>query len=371
LTTDKAKRWLWAFTLLFWCIPYFHARLSSENFGTTIFLYALVMLLERLDGKAGFVSLFVSGFLFGLAFVCRFQLSFMLVGLLAWLLFIKKIPVGYYVKTIAGFIVALGLGALVDKWLYGQWTLSWWNYLYQNFFENKASNYGESPFYFYAGEALLQLIPPFSLVIVAALIGFWIRFRKHILTWITMPFILLHFFVAHKELRFLFPALNFLPAMIVIYFHSLREKDTPLLRFLRHKGFLRFAITVNVLLLCFFTFKPADETSASLKQIYNHVKGGNPVLYYDEKNPYNNNAGLNYFRNNKIQTVAIKADTLVRAVKGDEYYFSEKFGEADPLVKNGKTFVRIYSNFPDWFSHFNFNGWLDRAVTYSIYKRQD
>lgn len=364
--TAKEKKWLWWFGLLFWCIPYFHARASSENLSATLFLFSAVLVLKALKVQRAAWRFLGSGLLAGMAFNCRFQLGFMVAGFLLWLWYVQKTRGWNLVAYKAGLLLALGLGALSDRWLYGSWTFSSWNYLYQNFFENKASNYGESPVYFYFAEALLQLIPPFSLLILLALVGFWFRFRTHYLTWITLPFVALHFFVAHKELRFLFPLLNFIPVMVLLFYRQLPETQT-LKKLATHTWLVKSAIAVNVLLLLFFTFKPADDTSKQLERIYALVKGPAPVLYYEDTNPYNNQASLHYFRNPEIKTEQL-LPLNSQALAGNAYLYSEKFNEPDTLQRNGKTFVRIYRNFPAWVSYTNFNGWLERAGAYSIYK---
>lgn len=370
IQSNKLKSWLWWAGLLFWCFPYFHARFSAENFSSTLFTFGLVVLLKAIRTNNNLLSYFFSGSLFGIAFHCRFQMSFMIAGLMAWLLFVNKTSLKLLVVLFVGIVLALGLGALSDNWLYGHWTLSWWNYLDLNLFQNKASQFGEQPIYFYLEQYFLQLIPPFSLAIVFCILAFWIKFKTHLLTWTTLPFILLHFFVAHKELRFLFPVLNFLPFMIILYFQSLKESSHRFVLFFKRNAWLRFAVVVNIGALCAFTFMPADNISYSFKKIYDLVEGEDPVLYYSGTNPYNNAAALNYFRNSAIQTVSLDSDTL--NIKGREvYYLSDKFNEGKTLMKNNKIFERIYSNFPDWFSYLNFNGWLDRSVCFSIYKQSN
>jgi phosphatidylinositol glycan class B len=376
IVSERARLWLWAFSLLFWCLPYFHVRLSSENFGITLFIYGLAMALNPSYGRNP-IYLLLAGFLFGMAFVCRFQIGFMVAGLFAWLLVIKRQTFTYYISLVLGVLLALALGILVDKWLYGQWTISWWNYLYQNFVENKASIYGREPLYYYITESLLQLVPPFSLIAIAALFGFWTKFRSHVLTWITLPFIVLHFFVAHKELRFLFPVLNFLPLIVLLYFQFIlsnvsgkRGFLTAFLKGLKNQKFIKTVVAINTLLLCYFTFKPADETSQALLQIYNNVEGDRPVLFYQGTNPYNEQASLNYFRNPRISTVPIDSATVAPKAYDRAYFFSYVCGGPDTVTLLAGKFRRIYSSYPAWIRLFNFNGWADRVNCYTIFRKE-
>ena len=370
IVSNSAKLWLWAFGLLFWCLPYFHARFSSENFSETIFIWALLLVLKPKAIKSPYVSFLTAGLLFGIAFVCRFQLCFMILGVFGWLMFFRKTKILFFISCFIGIIFALGVGLLVDYWLYGKWTLSWWNYLDLNLFQNKASVFGSEPFYFYFEQAFLQLIPPFSLIIIFCVIAFWLKFKTHFITWVTLPFILLHFFVNHKELRFLFPVLNFLPFMLIYYFEAVPLSQNKSLLFIKTKRFMRFAVIVNIIALCYYTLKPASNSIQTLNKIYDLVKGASPVLLFDASDPYNNLASLHYFRNPAITTVDLKTDSIKR-MNIPLYYFSEKFNESEHIVVQDQTFIKIYSNFPSWFQYLNFNGWLGRAGTYSIYRRQD
>ena len=371
IISQKLKLWLWAFTLLFWCLPYFHVRFSSENFSATIFVFALAILLPKLNSNLNFWMYLLVGIFLGISFLSRFQISFFIIGLFAWLFFIQKIHSKNLLIIFIGLLMALGIGILADYWLYGEFTLSWWNYLNLNLFKDKASTFGKEPIYFYLTEALVQLIPPFSLLIIFSSFAFWKTNRLHVITWLTLPFILLHSFVSHKELRFLFPVLNFLPFMMVVYFQSRENSKVKFNLFLKKPNLLYFAIVVNFSLLVFFTFKPADNNSNALKAIFDNVKGENPILFYESNNPYNNAGALNYFRNKKINTIKLTPDSLINSNVKDRYYFSEKFNEGETILKNNKKFACIYSNFPTWFSYLNFNGWLDRSFTFSIYKQQN
>lgn len=368
MLSDKLKKTLWICGLFFWCIPYFHARFSSENFATTLFIFGLICILNVSRTKTALLSYALAGFLFGISFLCRFQMSFMIAGFFAWLLFNQRVQLKWLMLCCTSFVLALGIGLLADKWLYGELTFSWWNYLDLNLFQDKASAFGKEPLYYYFGEALLQLIPPFSIFILVAIVLFCIKNTKHFITWMFIPFIALHVLVSHKELRFLFPALNFLPFMVLYYIQMEQTKPSRFFKLSAKKWILKTAIAVNTLLLIFYTFKPADDTSYALKKIYDLGKGKNAVLFFEEKNPYNNQASLHYFRNPNIETMPLSQGSLASKYDKSVFYFSEKFSEGDIILKNGKVFLRIYSNFPDWFKYLNFNGWLDRSFTFSIYR---
>lgn len=354
--------------LLFWLLPYFHVRFSSESFSTVLFLGAFIIIRGGTN-KLGWVRFPVSGILAGLAFEARFQMSFMIAGYFLWMLFIERQSLIKMVSFLVGICTAIALGCLIDFWLYGEWTLSWWQYLEQNLFEGKASHFGKEPLYYFFTEGILQLIPPFSLVLIGSIVLFWWRFPRHVITWMTLPFVLLHLPVAHKEIRFLMPLLAFMPFMVIYYFESLSETEHLVLKFIRSPGFLRFAVIFNTLALLFICLKPADSSTQRLEKIYTHAEGDSALLLFDKDNPYELGS-LHYFRKASVRTDYIPAD-LSALQRQNLYLFSES--DQQPLYKiiGDRVFYKVYCNFPDWFNYLNFNGWVERAGRYSIYKYSD
>ena len=360
---EKHRNWFWFLGLLTWCMPYFHARFSSENFSATLFLFGLFLLLRPL--KNNLPGLFFGGVLLGLAFISRFQAGFMIAGLMGWCFYTKRFRSNEILTLIAGGIAALGLGFLLDRWLYGVWTCSWWNYLDLNLFQDRASAFGREPWYYYLAEATLQLIPPFSVLVIIALFVFWIKKRTHVITWITVPFIVLHVFVAHKELRFLFPVLSFLPFVVMHLVQDIRASEENRPRW--QKLFIGFFLFVNTVLLLVVLFKPADNISHMLKKVYDLTATEAAVMYFEQADPYDKAAALHFFHNPGLVTRHI-SDTA--QVKPDvrSFYFSERYGEGPVIFKNGKVFTRVYTNFPSWFSYINVNNWLSRAYSFSVYR---
>ncbi len=364
--SENIKKLLWIFGLLFWCMPYFHARFSSENFSASIFVMGLVLLFN--SNKTILLRHYLfAGILFGLAFCIRFQIVFFLIGLGAWLICVQKIKWKPMLLLSFGFMMALFVGYCSDAWLYNLNTLSWWNYLSENLFAGKANQFGTSPFYFYFSETFLQLIPPFSLLLLAAFIFYFLKRPKNEISWICFPFILLHILVPHKELRFLFPLLYFMPIVFCEYMAHLNSDESKLKKIIQSKAFVNLSLVVNGILLIFFTLKPADDETLIYKKIYDVVQGEQAILLYENRNPYNQQAGLNYFRKPEIQTIDM-AQKKADLNNQNTYFFQDGFTEKDLIIKQSKVYVRVYSNFPNWIVYFNFNGWLQRANVFSIYK---
>jgi phosphatidylinositol glycan class B len=283
------------------------------------------------------------------------------------MLIIKKEKFRSFLALALGVLLSIGLSVFIDHWLYDEWVLSSWNYLDQNLFHNKASQFGTEPWYYFFSEGFVQLIPPFSIVIIVCLFLFWGKFPRHWITWVTLPFLLFHIPVAHKEIRFLMPLLVFVPFMCVAVFDAISEKQNRILKFIRSNGFVKFTLTFNALALVFVCLKPADSSTQRLISIYNEVDGEQALLLFDKDNPYELGS-LHYFRKATVRTDYIPEN--MNTLQNENVYL---FSEADdqPIYKiiNTKVFYKTYCNFPDWFNYLNFNGWVERAGRYSIYKR--
>ena len=364
---NKSPQSLYFFAFLFWCMPYFHARFSSENFSSALFFFGLSLLIDA-KAKHKSSNFLFGGLFFGLAFIVRFQIGFMLAGYIAWMLFVQKVDLKKISLIFSGIFTALILGFLCDYWLYGTPVCSWWNYLHENVFQNKAGEFGTSPFYFYFIESFVQLIPPFSLLIIFAVLIYFIKNPKSVFTWLAVPFIILHIVVPHKELRFLFPLLYLLPVFMAAFFQYIGSKnESKLVAFFTSGAFIKTALIINGVLLLVFSFKPADDETQLFHTIYNVVGSQPSTLFYEARNPYNNQAGLNYFRSKQVHCIELYKDSVIDLSRPN-YFFRDGFHKEMFVVKNTKVFVKVYANLPDWIDRFNFSGWLQRANSYCIYK---
>ena len=84
-----------------------------------------------------------------MSFLFRYQAAFLILGFSLWLLFINKESFTKITSITLGFIFIVLSGVLIDKWFYGEWTLTTWNYFTQNILEGKASSFGIEPWWWY------------------------------------------------------------------------------------------------------------------------------------------------------------------------------------------------------------------------------
>jgi len=354
---------LWILAMLWWSIPYFHVRLSAENLSATIFLWAFILYQEY--GKQ-LKKYFLPGLLLALAFHIRFQTVFMFGPLFLYMIFVSKESFKSILLSLLGFAVGLTLATGVDYWFYGEITCTWWNYIYQNIFESKAAQFGIQPFYFFLTESLVHLIPPYSLLIVLGVVVFWYTHRMHVITWITLPFVLIHFFVGHKEFRFIFPIMNFLPFMLIAAKESWHKRGT-YWKFLETKWVVQLFLLANLVALFIFCLSPADSATRKMKSLYYLNDGLGANVCVNEESPYSPNLGLNYFHHPFVRCYP---DSLSK-IPYCKYYYTEEFNLPDTLMVNGIFYQREFSSIPRWAENFDFNGWMSRVPYFSIYVDQN
>ena len=81
----------------------------------------------------------------------------MIFGLIAWLLFIKNEKISSLFLTGLALAFVVAIGVIIDKWFYGTWTLSCWNYFDQNILRDKVSGFGVYPWWWFLSSGSLTL----------------------------------------------------------------------------------------------------------------------------------------------------------------------------------------------------------------------
>lgn len=378
---DKKTYHLIFFLSFFWCfMPWFHVRFSSENICASLFIIGLFRFIEYLSAvkpeKSGskHLHLFLTALLIGLAGVVRFQANFFIVGLFIWLLFFHRSGFKLLVVFCAGIAVANGIGILCDKWFYGTWEITGWNYFYQNIVLHKAEHFGKEPIWYYFEHTITDAVPPFSLLIIGSFLFFYFTNPRSYLTWTTGVFLLAHFLSPHKDERFLFPLIPFVPIFIALAYQEIlsSEKHLTLQNFLTSKfsRVMKYVfIYSNFILLAYFTLKPADNHTPTLRYLYNTYNTTPTVMVCENHsvNPYTPQVTLNFYRSSSIIVCEnpLKLDSLKTAYPNSKFiYLSEKRNLAQ--LQN-KSLKREYTSLPGWLLPFNFNNWINRVNMVNIY----
>jgi phosphatidylinositol glycan class B len=194
-------------------LPFLCVRTSSETLAMAAFTFGFAAVVSRCAGWR-----WLAGLAFGFAFEFRFQSVLLVVGLLAWLVAVRRDRLRDLAWISLASLGPVLLGAEVDRWGYGVYTPTPWTYLKVNLLEGVASRYGTDPPFAYAYLVLTNVFAP---VVVLWLVAFGLtiaRHPRHVVTWTTVPFLVAHSLLAHKEERFVFPMLLVATSFFVLGF---------------------------------------------------------------------------------------------------------------------------------------------------------
>jgi len=215
---EEEKRAFVRYLPLFGFLPYLFVRTSSETFSAAFFALGLAL---AIGGRSA-ARLAVAGLLCGLAFESRYQAGLLGFGLFAWLAIIARARLPALAAFIGGGLIALAIGALADRWGYGRWVFPPLGYVDVNLLQGVAAHtFGREPVFAYLYLLPAQIFFAITLVLMAAMICMWLRNPRHPVSWATLPFVLAHVAIAHKEARFLFPLAILATAFPVLGFSPL------------------------------------------------------------------------------------------------------------------------------------------------------
>jgi GPI mannosyltransferase 3 len=362
------RKLLYGFLLLsffLWFVPYNSVRFSSETAAGRVFLIGLAWFFLR--NKLMRVDYLITGVLLGISFITRYQVAFMIIGFTAWLAFIRKAGIRNLIFFSSGIVLAVALGVLIDRWFYGEWVLTSWNYFQQNILLDKAAGFGISPWWYYIEQTFMNAFPPFSLVYILGVFLYFIYYPRDVLTWTIMPFLAIHFLIPHKEIRFLFPIIGFLPVMIIRTSDALLKiKGYDFLEHRATKIFVKLFWYLNLLMVGVLAFRPADDQIALYKNLWKNY----PVpakLYFTEDNPYHRaKVDANFYK--KSSLTLLQVDSLQWIIPSKDTVSLVVTGKPGLQVNEQFTPVLVYSSFPQWVSHFNFNHWMERTSFWYVYE---
>jgi len=199
---EEEKRAFVRYLPLFGFLPYLFVRTASETFSAAFFAFGLALAI----GKRSPPRLALAGLCCGLAFESRYQTGLLGLGLFAWLAIVARARTAGLASFVGGGSVALAIGALADRWGYGQWAFPPLGYVDVNLVQGVAAHtFGREPVLAYLYLLPAQIFFAITLVLMAAMIAMWLRNPRHPVSWASLPFVLAHVAIAHKEARFLFP----------------------------------------------------------------------------------------------------------------------------------------------------------------------
>ncbi|MEJ2111456.1 MAG: hypothetical protein P8Z37_16410 [Acidobacteriota bacterium] len=262
--------------------------------------------------------------------------------------------------------VFVGIGILIDRWFYGEWTISAWNYFEQNILRDKISTFGTSPWWWYLKAFFLTAIPPFSLLFMLSVPVLLIRRPKSPVLWSILPFLALHFIIGHKEMRFLLPIVYFCPVILITACVTIQSRYARSFSMWKSAGIaMRCFFIVNILCLSVVIFRPADNLVPLYETIYNEYPGP-AVLYCLNQNPYHRVLDVHFYKRKNLSIEVIESANEVKPRAGYKLLVAFEKKKIPPEFESGARLV--YSSYPDWVYHFNFNHWIERSRIWYVYE---
>jgi phosphatidylinositol glycan class B len=353
---------LLSFLLFF--VVYNGVRFSSDTLSGRFFIIGFAWFFLR--NKEDSPNYLLTGVMLGLAFITRYQVIFMIAGFVLWLLVIRRTSFRHLFLLLLGFLIIYGAGILCDRWFYGRWEFTFWNYFRQNLLLDKISGFGVQPWWDYFTQTFLNAVPPFSLIFILAVVGFFFIRPKDPITWSVVPFLLVHFFIGHKELRFLFPIIGFIPVMMILVW------DRCIVRLgerLLHNLFIRIFTwgfwIVNFTLVLVIMFRPADDCPPVFRVIMS-APPGPMVLYYDQSDPYQLCYDIGFYRRADLVTRKVDSASLITPLPDTITWFATP-GNPEFRSKTMRP-EQIYSALPEWTKAFDINGWIERTRFWKVYR---
>lgn len=205
-------------------LPYLFVRTSSETASMAALTAGVAVLVAgcgaddpaRLVWRGTTGRMLACGALFGIAFEARFQTAFVAASAFAWARLVARAPARALVAFALGGLAVVVACVGVDAWGYGAPSFPPLAYLRTNLLEGAASLFGADPPFAYLWLSPANLLAPLVVALMLLAPLAWLRNPRHPLTWTTLPFVLVHALLSHKEERFLFPVAVLVTGLVVL-----------------------------------------------------------------------------------------------------------------------------------------------------------
>lgn len=384
LKNEWQKKWAVISLNLLWFIPFIHARTSCEAVGGSLFAIAFtVMLLKIVRNNYHTTSFKITqslmiGLLMGMAFNMRYHIGFMILFVTLWALLFKRVQLKSVFLICVGVVLAILIGTCIDYWGYGKWTLAPYWYFHQNITLNLANKWGTSPWWGYFTYSLKKGVHPITLPLLIGALIFWAKKWKHELTWLTLPFFFVHSYVAHKEMRFLFPIVIYSPLLLIFLFNGTSRVTQRIFIFFNTRlgsALFKVVFVVNFILLIQGSLRPVQSSVQFYKWTYKNLNEPfKKVHVVGDLKPYGIAAlNMNFYNFHYPEEVFLKEAQLSSEV---EKLVSENTSSW-VFASRGKNYFKLseidkcklyYLSIPKWMLKVNIGNWISRSELWSLFK---
>lgn len=305
---------------LLWFLPFLHVRFSSESWSGVFLLFGLAGIL----GKRTNGSLIGTGIAFGFAVLCRPPVGFVVLCALLWMHFIRKDTLRDVLALIGGASAVALLGFAMDSAFYGSSTFSVWRYVQMGFMGNAEHPFDELPWYYYPPWVVKYAIPPIGIAILLATVVLIWKQPKHLLVWGLAPYFIVHAFIPHKELRFLFPLADLVPLLLILGLNELRPLfHRPMLR-LSALSYVVLCAILNIAgLAVVMTTAAGIGRTALAEELHRSAKTGDRIGYMISPDIAWRITLPNFYRPEGTQEVVFSSEASDRMIGTLDYLVAE------------------------------------------------
>jgi phosphatidylinositol glycan class B len=294
-----------------------------------------------------------------------------------WYLYSTRQRLSLFMGLALGATLALGLGVIIDRWGYGTTTFPVYSYLYQNFIEGKAANFGTKPFFAYLYLPLENFMAPVALLLLAATLTAWIRRPCSALTWASAPYVALLCILAHKETRFLYPLAPFLPFFVVFALASEPSaRFASAFKWVASGRRLHLSYVWNacgLLSVLFISLRP-EFTLYQMLETRSYATEGRlevALVHPPDRKPYWYQGLHQAFiepKNLRLTPVAV-TELEAKRTRGETFLaiVHSPRSVPEPAAWLRSRCTRVWSSWPLWLEPYNYFRWQERSTWMELY----
>jgi len=195
-----------------WFLPFLMVRFSSETWSGLLFMMGLTAALRTDRSRWWAVH---AGLLMALSIWVRVPMVFAVLGFVGWLWRVQNEPRSIFLEFTGAALALMLLTIGIDSLFYGIPTCSAWRYFSMAVQGDPGHVFDTLPWYYYAPWIVKYCVPPIGICILLAFLKLAFKHPRHLLVWIIVPFVVVHTFIPHKELRFLYPLAFCVPWILI------------------------------------------------------------------------------------------------------------------------------------------------------------
>jgi len=280
LSDQKTARMTGLLLAIFWFMPWLSVRNLVEVVATPFLMIGTWMILKAENKKNIPKTFLLAGFIVGLAFSVRYQTIIYGGGMGLALLFQKKFREGI-LFGVGYFAAVILLQGGIDFFIWHQPFAELGEYVRYNL-EN-AYNYITGDWYNYLLLLLGVMIPPVSIFL---LIGFFMKWRKHLLIFLpTFLFLAFHSYFPNKQERFIFTIVPFIIILGAVGWNAIIGKSAFRRNYPKlNTGIWIFFWTINIILLIPVTTMYSKRARVEAMSYLSHYKNITSIIIENTNN---------------------------------------------------------------------------------------